>query len=194
MPRSIQKAASHEAIVTVAADLIRRYGIAAASVARVMQGAGLTVGGFYAHFATKSHLAGAALRRAFADNMSALFTGLEGASRAQRYDQAVRRYLSRQHRDMERQICPVPACLSEIDPRDAPVRDALVDGVDDLVGRLTPLLDARPGLTARQRALGTAATLIGALALARASRGTAWSDEVLLAARKLLFALEGDHR
>jgi len=192
MPRATQKAETHEAIVQAAADLIRIHGIASVSVAQVMQGAGLTVGGFYAHFASKSHLAAAALRRAFADNMNALFVGTEGASRGKQLDQAVRRYLSREHRDMVEQTCPVPACVSEVDPADTPVRDALVDGVDELVKRLTPLFDNRPGLTARQRALGTAATFIGAMALARASRGTPWSDEVLLAARKMLMHIEGD--
>lgn len=190
MVRGEQKAATHEAILEVAAELVRKQGIGAASVQRVMRGAGLTVGGFYAHFRSKSHLAAEALRRAFAANMGALFAGLDGATRAERGEQAVRRYLSRQHREMKRETCPVPACLSEIDPQNRLVRDALVDGVDTLARRLAPLYDDRPGLTARQRALGTAATFIGAMALARASRGTRWSDEVLLAARKLLFALD----
>ena len=79
-----KKEATHEAILRVATDLVRAEGIAAASVARVMKGAGLTVGGFYAHFASKSHLAATALRRAFAENMGALFVGTEGASRTGR--------------------------------------------------------------------------------------------------------------
>jgi len=189
-----QKQATHERILRVATDVVREHGIAAASVARVMHGAGLTVGGFYAHFASKSQLAAEALRRAFVENMGALFVGTEGASRAERYDTAVRRYLSRDHRDLRYEACPVPACLSEIDPEDIELRDALVEGMDELAKRLTPLLDDLPGLTARERALGTTATFIGALALSRATWGTAWSDEVLLASRKLLFHLEGAKR
>ncbi len=190
MRRETRKQATHASILEVAADLIRREGIAAASVARVMRGAGLTVGGFYNHFASKGQLAVEAFRRAFRANMGALFAGTDASDPATRYDLAVRRYLSRQHRDMQEQTCPLPACLSEIDPADSALRDALVEGVDGLVQQLTPLFDDRPGLSARQRALATAALFVGALSLARASRGTAWSDEILLAARRLLFSLE----
>jgi len=194
MPRSLQKARTYETIVENASALLRREGIAAASVSRVMHGAGLTVGGFYAHFASKSHLAAAALRRGFEQNMGALFDGTNDAPSNVRYDTAVRRYLSRQHRDHEAESCPVPACLSEVDPNDVVVRDALLHGVDTLVDKLTPLFRDEPGLTARQRALGTVATFIGAMALARATKGTKWSDEVLLASRKLLSCIQGDFK
>ena len=43
-------------IVTAAADLIRRTGIAEASLADMMAAAGLTHGGFYRHFRNKEHL------------------------------------------------------------------------------------------------------------------------------------------
>jgi len=194
MPRPGQKERTYEVIVENASNLLRREGIAAASVSRVMQSAGMTVGGFYAHFASKSHLAAAALRRGFEENMGALFEGLNDAPSTVRYDAAVRRYLSQQHRDHEAQSCPVPACLSEVDPNDEVVRDALLNGVETLVTRLTPLFRDEPGLTARQRALGTVATFVGAMALARATKGTKWSDEVLLASRKLLFRIEGDFK
>ena len=196
MTRTSQKDRTHESILRVATDLVRKHGIGAASVARVMGGAGLTVGGFYAHFASKAELAAEALRQAFRENMGALFKGTDGATVAERYDLAIRRYLSRDHRDMRFETCPVPACLSEIDPGEPELRDALVEGVDELVQRLTPMFEDAPDLTARQRALATVATLIGAMALARASRGTEWSDELLLAARKLLFHTEvqGDPR
>lgn len=189
-----KKSATHENIVAKAASRLARDGIQAASVARVMKDAGLTVGGFYAHFTSKSHLAAEALTRAFRENMGALFEGTEDEPPNIRYDKAVRRYLSRQHRDTEPRPCPVPACLSEVRSDDVWVRDALIEGVDELAKRLAPLLDDRPGLTSRERALATAATFIGAMSLARATRGTRWSDEVLLAARKMLLHLEGENR
>jgi len=187
-----RKAQSYEAIVSSASNVLRREGIAAASVARVMQGAGMTVGGFYAHFASKTHLTAAALSRGFERNMGALFTGMEHASAPDRYNAAVRRYLSRQHRDHQAESCPVPACLSEIDPSDEVVRDALVEGLERLVANLSPMFRNAPGMRARQRALGTIATFIGAMALARATRGTRFSDEILQASRALLFHIEGE--
>jgi TetR/AcrR family transcriptional repressor of nem operon len=52
-----QKERTHETILASAARLIREHGISGARVADVMKGAGLTVGGFYAHFASKEALA-----------------------------------------------------------------------------------------------------------------------------------------
>src|SRR4029077_17007748 len=44
-----QRERSHETILDSASRLLREKGIAGASVSDVMKGAGLTVGGFYAH-------------------------------------------------------------------------------------------------------------------------------------------------
>ena len=57
-----QKELSHETILQSAARLLREKGIAGARVADVMKGAGLTVGGFYAHFTSKTELIDEALR------------------------------------------------------------------------------------------------------------------------------------
>jgi TetR/AcrR family transcriptional repressor of nem operon len=184
--RDEQKERTHEAIVAAAAARLAREGIAAASVARVMRDTGLTVGGFYAHFPSKDHLAAEGLRRAFEDNMGQLFEGLDDASPEERYDRVVRRYLSRQHRDAEERACPVPACVSEVDPAAEPVRDALVEGLDAVARRLAALFADRPDFAARERAQATLCTFVGAMALARATRGTPRSDQFLLAARKLL--------
>ena len=46
-----RKEATHERIVEVAARAIRRSGYDGTSVADIMKEAGLTHGGFYAHFA-----------------------------------------------------------------------------------------------------------------------------------------------
>ncbi|MDQ2927583.1 MAG: TetR/AcrR family transcriptional regulator, partial [Pseudomonadota bacterium] len=51
--RAEQKAETHERIVRAAAASIRRNGFAGAGVAEVMADAGLTHGGFYAHFASR---------------------------------------------------------------------------------------------------------------------------------------------
>src|SRR4051812_35369906 len=51
-----RKEASHERIVDVAARAIRRSGYAGTGVADIMKEAGLTHGGFYAHFASRDAL------------------------------------------------------------------------------------------------------------------------------------------
>lgn len=190
--RKEKKAKTHEAIVQSAADLIRKEGISAVSVDRVMRGAGKTVGGFYAHFSSKQHLAAQAIQHAITQNVDKLTEGFENASPRERFTIAVRRYLSRQHRDLGQHGCPLPACLSEIEAADDVVSSVFTEAVADLAKRFVPMFEDQDNLTANQRALGTVATMIGALALARATQGTPLSDEILLAGRKLLFHVEGE--
>ena len=63
-----QKERSHATILESAARLLRERGISGARVADVMKGAGLTVGGFYAHFGSKEALVDEVLRRAATEN------------------------------------------------------------------------------------------------------------------------------
>jgi TetR/AcrR family transcriptional repressor of nem operon len=58
-----QKERTHAAIIGSACKLLCEKGIAGARVYDVMSGAGLTVGGFYAHFASKKALVDEAIRR-----------------------------------------------------------------------------------------------------------------------------------
>ncbi len=192
--REAKKAETHQAILESAADLIRKEGINAASVSKVMEGAGKTVGGFYAHFESKQHLFAEALQLAMAENATRLIAGLEDASVDETYTQVVKRYLSRQLRDMGEQGCPFPTILSEMDGADEIISRAFIEGFGGLVEMFTTLFEDKEDMTARQRALGTLATMIGALALAKATRGSEFSDEVLMAGRKLLFNIEGEKK
>src|SRR3954454_23040641 len=69
-----QKEKSHATILESAARLLRERGIAGARVADVMKGAGLTVGGFYAHFDSKEELIDEAIRRTSAAVRAQLFS------------------------------------------------------------------------------------------------------------------------
>src|SRR5690242_10200538 len=68
MPRvsKAQAEANHQAIEDAASRLFRERGLDGVTVAEVMAEAGLTHGGFYAHYASKDALAAAACRSAFA--------------------------------------------------------------------------------------------------------------------------------
>src|SRR3954468_4362294 len=50
---TLKKRRTHDRIIASAGRIVRKNGLAAASVSRVMHGAGLTIGGFYAHFRSK---------------------------------------------------------------------------------------------------------------------------------------------
>src|SRR5947199_3756287 len=94
-----RKERSHETILDSAARLLREKGISGARVADVMKGAGLTVGGFYAHFGSKEELIDAVLRRTSAAMRARLFAGLDEKPAADRAEVVLKRYLSPCNRD-----------------------------------------------------------------------------------------------
>src|SRR5262249_58170730 len=83
-----RKEDTHERIVEVAARAIRRHGYAGVGVADVMKEAGLTHGGFYAHFDSRDDLLVAAFERAGRESAETLTRAL--ARRAPKGGVAVR--------------------------------------------------------------------------------------------------------
>lgn len=180
-----QKEQTRRAIVESACRALREKGIAGARVADVMAGAGLTVGGFYAHFPSKEALIDAALRRT-ADLMRArLFARIDERPLAARADLALERYLSRAHRDEPSTGCPLPAIVGEISTTTPEHQDVLADELGAFADELAAHLPApgRGGASKRSIALGMIALMYGGLSLARAVKGTALSDEILRACR-----------
>ena len=180
-----QKERSHETILGSAARLLRERGIAGARVADVMKGAGLTVGGFYAHFGSKEELIDEALRRTGAGLRERLFSGLDEKPEADRAEVVLKRYLSAAHRDAQSLGCPLPAVVGEIGTTAGEHRPVLEEQVDTLASQLEDYLPKQRAATPRALALGLVALMYGGLSLARALRGTALSDEVIRACRAL---------
>jgi TetR/AcrR family transcriptional repressor of nem operon len=188
-----QKERSHETILASAARLLRERGIAGARVAEVMEGAGLTVGGFYAHFGSKEQLIDEALRRTATELRKRLFARLDEKPVADRVEVVLKRYLSAAHRDDRLRGCPLPAVIGEVGTT-APEHRAVLDEelralVSDLEARLPP----GRAVPRRALALGLVALMVGGLTLSRALRGTELSEEVLRACRAVgAFAARAD--
>ena len=109
-----QKERSHGAILDSASRLLREKGISGARVAEVMKGAGLTVGGFYAHFGSKEDMIDAALRLTSKGMRERLFDRLDQKPAGARAEVILKRYLSAAHRDETLRGCPLPAVVGEI--------------------------------------------------------------------------------
>ncbi len=180
-----QKQRSHATILESAARLLRERGISGASVADVMKGAGLTVGGFYAHFASKEAMIDAAMRRTAAAMRDRLFARIEDKPAADRGEIVLKRYLSAAHRDDLRDGCSLPAVVGEVSTSATEHRAALHDQIDAFATELEGHLPQHPHVARRHLALGLIALMYGGLTLARALRGTELSDEVLRACRAL---------
>jgi TetR/AcrR family transcriptional regulator, transcriptional repressor for nem operon len=181
-PAPSRKEATHERIVETAARAIRRTGYGGAGVAEIMKEAGLTHGGFYAHFDSREGMLAEAADRAGADGLAVLARVAEAAPPNQALEAMLRTYLSREHVEDVEAGCPVAALGSEM-PRQAPkVRRAATRRIKemiDLVARQSPDW-GQPG--AHERALVTLATALGALVLARAVDDPKLSDAVRKAA------------
>jgi TetR/AcrR family transcriptional repressor of nem operon len=180
-----KKERSHETILESAARLVRERGIAGASVGEVMKGAGMTVGGFYAHFASKEGLIDEALRRTTGELLERLFARIEEKPAADRAEVILKRYLSTAHRDEQTMGCPLPAVVGEIGTTAGQHGRVLAELVDALSVRLAEQLPRGKAAAVRTLALGLVALMVGGLSLARALRGTELSDEVIRACRQL---------
>ena len=182
-----RKALTHERILDTAARAIRRAGFQGVGVADIMKEAGLTHGGFYAHFASRDALLVEALEHAGRQSAERLAKGnaaREGKG-ASPFRALIEGYLSDRHLGNAEEGCAVAALASEM-PRQAPeVRTAAAQRVRGLVERVG---NALPAGTALATATAVASQMVGALQLARALGNNAEGRSLLAANRRALLA------
>src|SRR6185436_17895524 len=181
-PARSRKEVTHERIVETAARAIRRSGYGGTGVADIMKEAGLTHGGFYAHFGSREEMLAEAADRAGADTVAFLTRVAAEASPSKALEAMLSAYLSKGHVEGRESGCAVAALGSEM-PRQAPkVRRAATRRIKemiDLVARQSPDW-GHPD--AHARALVTLSTALGALVVARAVDDPKLSDAVRQAA------------
>ncbi|RKH91669.1 TetR/AcrR family transcriptional regulator [Corallococcus sp. AB045] len=182
------KQATHARILAAAEKLFRAEGFSGASVERVMRAAGLTVGGFYAHFTSKESLLAESLRAFMTARRTPWLAGLEAARGTEFLGRFARRYLDQFDRDTGDTTCMMPSLLSDLTRAAPEVQAAFGQGLEDLVGQAQTHLPAREGATPRQQMLATVALCFGAMTLARATASQSLAGEILDAARALLVA------
>jgi TetR/AcrR family transcriptional repressor of nem operon len=178
MRKSREEAAqTRRRIVEAASCEFRKNGIVATGLNDLMKAAGLTHGGFYKHFASKDQLVAEA-------TTAALDALLEGMA-AHPTTSAVAAYLSTRHRDDPASGCPLAALGSELARSDRAAREAATAGFV----RLVKILAGKAGTAdARRRALVAAATMIGAVTMARMVTDPDLSADLLREAEKSLMA------
>ena len=182
------KEATHDRIVDAAARAIRRSGYNGTGVAEIMKDAGLTHGGFYAHFASREAMLAEAADRAAGESVAMMERIAASLPPRQALPAMMDAYLSKQHLDEIETGCATAALASEMPRQTAEVRRAhtrRIKEMIDLVSRQLPNW-GQPG--AHEQAMVTIATMVGTLVLARAVDDEKLSDALRHAALKQLAA------
>ena len=173
-----QAAQNREHIIEAAAQLFRERGFEGIGVAGLMKKAGLTHGGFYGHFASKDELIAEASARAL---MGSLAKWQERADRAPAdpLSAIADSYLARSHRDNPGMGCLLAALGPDIARQGPAVRHVVTDYLRSAFDLLAKLIPGRTKAARRQKAIGSYATLVGTMILARAVDDPALSREIL---------------
>jgi len=174
-------------ILDAASQAFREQGVAETGVDEVMRRAGLTHGGFYAHFQDKSELVAEACAAAFADavpNLARIGAAPTAAARARLL---IDSYLGTRHRDNRGSGCVVVSVGADMIRLPGAARAGYARGfalhLDRLAGALR--IDPDPRVN-RERVTQLMSSLVGGLLFARATEDRAASDAMLHALRRQL--------
>jgi len=177
------KLETHARIVKKASVRLREKGAHGVGVADLMKEAGLTHGGFYAHFDSREAL----VIEAFADAMD---RGTEHwrklAERTppdKRLAAIVRSYLTPLHRDDPGHGCAIPTLGAEIARESPKTRKVFAAKLEQMIDMLAAQIPEVSRKAARKQAMAVIATMMGTLVLARVAGSGDFSDEILGAGR-----------
>jgi TetR/AcrR family transcriptional repressor of nem operon len=183
---------THDRIVKKASMRLREKGAHGIGVADLMKEAGLTHGGFYAHFDSREALMIEAFGYAMDRSMEHWRKITDEVSPEKRLALIAEAYLSALHRDNPGHGCSIPALGAEIARESPKARKAFAGKLDEMIELLADFIPNMPRKAARKQAIATLATMAGTMLLARVAGSSELSDEVLKAGRDS--ALDGAKR
>ncbi len=181
-----QKSKTRERVLKQAARAIRVEGPHCVSVAAVMSSAGLTHGGFYAHFDSKDALIAAAIEQMFAESWEHWLAETKRVPPAEGLASFIDLYLSTRHRDAAGRGCPMAALAADIPRLTSASRRAFAAGVGRLTASMKALLEQLGIEDAESMAASVLSEMLRALSLARAEPHRASADALLGASRQAL--------
>ncbi|WP_020183823.1 TetR/AcrR family transcriptional regulator [Methylotenera sp. 1P/1] len=179
---SSRKEITHMRIVETAARAIRRSGYDGTGVADIMKEAGLTHGGFYAHFASRDAMLAEAADKAGEETVAIAEHIFANVPEDQALQALMHAYLSNEHMGNIEKGCSFAALGSEM-PRQAPeVRKASTCRIKEMIGLIKSKLadESNP----YEKALVMMSTMVGALLLSRAVDDNTLSEDFRQAALK----------
>jgi TetR/AcrR family transcriptional repressor of nem operon len=185
------KQRTREKVVHEAAVAIRAHGPDRIGVASLMAKAGLTHGGFYAHFKSKDELVAEAISHMFDDRYEAFRKCMEGVEPAQGLAAYVNRYLTVRHRDRPHRGCPLPSLAGDLARMPTAARKRFEAGTRRLTDSIADALRAMKRPHPEALAASVLSEMVGAMAIARAVSNNEQSEQILKATRDSIKARIG---
>lgn len=178
------KLETHARIVRKASVRLREKGAHGIGVADLMKDAGLTHGGFYAHFDSREALVIEAFAYAMDRSTERWRKLAEQTPPDKRLAAIVESYLTTVHRDDPGHGCAVPTLGAEIARESPKTRRAFAARLEQMIDMLAAQIPELPPKAARKQAMAAVATMMGTLVLARIAGSGDFSDEILGAGRE----------
>jgi TetR/AcrR family transcriptional repressor of nem operon len=172
-------------ILDEAAKALREHGHEGVGVAALMKLAGLTHGGFYAHFRNRDDLVAAAVERMFVDSRAMVSRYLDNESPRDGLVALIEYYLSEGHRDRIAKGCPIAALSSEAVRLPAAAKERFENGLNRFREAIAEALRKMGAPNPEELATSAVAEMVGALTLARSMPGEA-SNAFLATSREQL--------
>ena len=178
------KQETHARIVKKASVKLREKGAHGIGVADLMKDAGLTHGGFYAHFDSREALVIEAFNFAMDRANERWRKVAEEVTPEKRLATIVDGYLSAVHRDNPGQGCAIPALGAEIARESLKTRKAFSAKLEQMIDMMADQILDVPRKTARKQAMATVATMMGTIVMSRIAGNGELSEEILSAGRE----------
>lgn len=182
------KSETRSRIVENAAVRLRELGAACIGVADLMRDAGLTHGGFYAHFKSREALIDEAFQHAMNGIAERWKERADAAPAGQELAAIVNGYLTTRHRDDIGGGCMLPALGHEVARGSAKTRKAFAAKLEEAIAMVASTQSHSVDHAARTQAAGIIATMVGSLLLARAAGKGDLSALILDAGRNAALA------
>jgi len=178
------KQETHDRIVRKASVRLREKGAHGIGVADLMKEAGLTHGGFYAHFDSREALVIEAFAYAMDRSTERWRKIAEETPPGKRLASIVETYLTPLHRDDPGHGCAVPTLGAEIARESSKTRKAFAAKLEQMIDMMADQVLDVPRKVARKQAVAALATMMGTLVLSRIAGTGEFSDEILNSGRE----------
>ncbi|PHY17586.1 TetR/AcrR family transcriptional regulator [Caulobacter sp. BP25] len=178
-------------VLKEAAKAIRAQGVQKVGVAEVMSRAGLTHGGFYAHFGSRDDLIAQAIDQMFLEGADQIKALSEGRSPAEGLVSYIGFYLSRAHCDARGAGCPIPFLSADAPRLNETARARTALGMRQLIDALAALFARMEHPAPLEAASSLLSELVGAVCMARIELDFERSELILMRARRGVLARFG---